>query len=635
MTGTDQISSTEKLLGIIRKKGQLPKPAKDIRLTANRPESPLYSHRKKVFPFSKSVTVGVVVGHKDLTLAMMSSMGERKYQLLDFQKIPLGPEVGKGHPQFPFFLKNALKQFCGDYDKINIWSTIPSARVEIRFLKIPKVPESQIANAVYWSYKKLVPFDDKEMIFDFELLGEAIENGSRRIQTVAYSAPRVEVDSWKKLFSEIGFTLAGLSIVPFALRNLFRANIIDHHKDHVCSLYIGQDWSRIDIFSEGNLVLSRDIKTGMNSFIESIRSGINTKRQYEKFGVEPAAMAPLEDMGQIREGRQSDLALEAADRDEARHLFFRLIRQTESNERTAPSDPPSEAETLDMISPVLDRLIRQVERTLGHFTLHFNNKQVGKIYLGGEISGRNPIVEMMGDQLSYPISHLNPFSTSIVPLDHPRFPQTISERDSFVPAIGSALSTLAVTPNLIYTYRSKAIQAKIQRMNRVVFSAFILLTLVCLGVYYRQGWIANQKKQQVSLLEKQYAGQSPIINQSLLQQMVAKVETDQKKIIVNAQRYLGASLLNELAELTPGNIRLFTVKLDLGRGIDKGKVPQRALLMEGLVTDTPLEQESSLAQYLFKLNNSPLFKTSTVIQKTVEIHQEKEVLRFKAKVETI
>ena len=95
----------------------------------------------------------------------------------------------------------------------------------------------------------------------------------------------------------------------------------------------------------------------------------------------------------------------------------------------------SEADILDMISPVLDRLIRQVERTLGHFTLHFNNKQVSKLYLGGEISGHNPLVEMMGDQLSYPIGHLNPFSTSIVSSEHPRFPQTISERDFHLPSL--------------------------------------------------------------------------------------------------------------------------------------------------------------------------------------------------------
>ncbi len=633
MTGRDEISSTEKLLGVIRNERQALKLPMGFRKTAGRSSLFSSSNITKKISLGKTVTVGVVAGHKDLTLAMMRSLGERKYTLLDFQKIPLGAEMGRGQPHFPLFLKNALKQFCGDHDNIQLWTSIPSARVEIRFVKIPKVPENQIANAVYWSYKKLVPFDDREMIFDFELLGEAIENSGRRIQAIAYSAPRAEVESWKKLFSDIGFPLTGLSIVPFALQNLFRTHLFDHQREHICTLYIGQDWSRIDIFSEGRLVLSRDIKTGMNSFIESIRWGLNANKQTEAGGVEAAAA--LEYLEAVAESRPPDQGLQAAGFDEAKRVFLNILRPSNLNDPGGIAVGPGGPEILGMIAPVLDRLIRQVERTLEHFSLHFDHKSINKLYLGGEISGRNPIVEMMNDQFGYPIHHLNPFSTSIIPLDHPRLPQTVAEKDSFVPAIGLALSNKALTPNLLYTYRSKAIQTKIQRMNQVVFSAFIFLILVCLGIYYHQEKQINQKKEQAKNLEQQYTGKSPIIDQDLVQQMVAKVSEDNKQMVANAQRYLGVSILNELAELTPGNICLTNIKLELGSGEDKGRKSQHVLFIEGVVADSSAEQESDLAQYLFALNSSPLFKQSTVLQKTVENRQGGKRLGFKMKVETI
>ncbi len=635
MTGKDNISSTEKLLGVIRKTAPALQPEDDTDSGTERRNVSLLPLRKKVFPFVKSVTVGVVVGHADLTLAMMSSVGERRYQLIDFQKIPLKPEIHRGHAQFPIFLKNALKQFCGTADKFDIWSTIPSARVEIRFVKIPKVPEGQIANAVYWSYKKMVPFDEKEMIFDFELLGEVVESGSRKLRAIAYSAPRAEVEAVKKLFVEIGFALTGLTIVPFTLQNLFRTSLIDPTKEHVCSLYIGQDWSRIDIFSEGDLVLSRDIKTGMNSFIESIRSGRSMQSGNGSMPTDTVETLSAEDLKESESRRQSDLAAEAAGREEARSLFYNLIQPKVSGNREPQAESFSEAEIMEMISPVLDRLVRQVERTLGHFTLHFANKTVGKFYLGGEIGGFTGLVEVMGDQLGFPISYLNPFPEVLLAADHPPVPETISEKDSYVPAVGTALSSLATTPNLMYTYRSKAIQAKIQRTNRIIFAAFCLLTCICLGVFSQQGRVVDKKKEQVARLESQLAKYSPIVDEQLLGKMVAKVEGDKKMNLTYAKRYLGVSLLNELAESTPENIRLIQVRLELGRGIETGKGKTRTLVMEGMVMDNSNERESELAVYVMKLNGSPLFQHVTVVQKSVKRYRDAEVLRFTVKVETI
>ena len=70
-----------------------------------------------------------------------------------------------------------------------LWGTIPSARVENRYLKIPKVPQKQISNSVFWTYQKHSAFDDKETIFDYEVLGEAEEGGVKKIAVMAYTAP--------------------------------------------------------------------------------------------------------------------------------------------------------------------------------------------------------------------------------------------------------------------------------------------------------------------------------------------------------------------------------------------------------------------------------------------------------------
>ncbi len=118
----------------------------------------------------------------------------------------------------------------------------------MRYLKIPKVPQKQMPNAVYWSFKKITSFNEKDTTFDFEVLGDIQEGSSEKTEIMAYTAPTQEIKKLKDIFSKSGFPLAGISIVPFAFQNLLLNNWVGTDAKNVSSLYIGRDWSRIDIF---------------------------------------------------------------------------------------------------------------------------------------------------------------------------------------------------------------------------------------------------------------------------------------------------------------------------------------------------------------------------------------------------
>ena len=92
---------------------------------------------------------------------------------------------------------------------------MPTARVDVRHVRIPKVTKKQTDNVVYWTAKKEAPFDEKEMIFDFKLQGEVVEQGIPKLAAMVYTAPRQEVEELKNLFSRIGWPLKGIRIRPF------------------------------------------------------------------------------------------------------------------------------------------------------------------------------------------------------------------------------------------------------------------------------------------------------------------------------------------------------------------------------------------------------------------------------------
>jgi type IV pilus assembly protein PilM len=614
----DEISSTEKLLNVIR--GKTGKPA------APPDEKPAQADSKsartgliKVLSFKKKLTVGLDIGPTELKLVAIEEFGD-KPQLADYIRIPYEPEVDKSSPEFSRFLRSALADFCGSAKNIGLWGIISSARVETRYIRIPKVPNNQIANAVYWTYKKEVNFNDNNDIFDFELLGEVDENGARRLAVIAYSAPNNEVQTLKNIILKTGYPLTGISIVPFAVQNLLRKKWMAAESDHICSLFVGSDWSRIAIFSEGDLVLSRDIKSGEQSMVEAIREAISSPD------------TESEDSGSVMGGGEKQAYYDAG---AAQNIFNHFIQRAPVSHDPDKSVPSAE-ETFEMITPALERIVRQVERTLQHFSINFKNEVIDKVYISGETSTNHRIRDYIGEQLGLPIEVTDPFSDEISIAGQVAIPESLSERGAFVPAMGIALSNNENTPNFIHTYEDKARMAMAERFSRLVLGGAGLLILLCIGAYFWQSRIIELKKVQRDQLQRQVDRFIPYVDQNLILQMVTQVQMGRLNLEQNSRKYLGMALIGVVTNRTPDNIRLLSMTTDLGQipGKKNEKV-SKTLKLEGIISGERLAFESTLAEYLLQLKKVPLFGQAKVQSKTVDLVEDREVMRFTAQLELI
>ncbi|HSM89895.1 MAG TPA: hypothetical protein VLT56_07715, partial [Desulfobacterales bacterium] len=364
----DELSSTEKLLELIRDEG----PASPHTGPYDAPQAAGQRFKNLLsnsLSFGKSAwSAGVDLGHEDVKLVKVKRVSDRKIEITDFTRVALDPEIPRDHPNFHQFLRATLIKFCGSANAVELWGTIPSARVETRHLKVPKVSQKQLANTVFWSYQKHSAFDDKETIFDFEVLGDVEEGGAKKIGVMAYIAPRKEVEDLKDLFARAGFPLTGISIVPFAVQTLLRSGRIRTFGAAVSSLYIGRDWSRIDIFADNNLVLSRGIKAGIRTMVEALQ------REIEQNWFELSlAKSPTADQNRIR-------AIKARLKQEmevAQSLFFGPIHSGAAGGQAEDKQLAVKEERIfQMILPALERLVRQMERTIRHFALNYDNARV-------------------------------------------------------------------------------------------------------------------------------------------------------------------------------------------------------------------------------------------------------------------
>jgi type IV pilus assembly protein PilM len=626
LTKLDEISSTERLLDLIRDDSREKFAAADGSFQKT------IGHRlkgifKNSVSFRKSISVGVDLGHDDLKLIKIHRISDQKYEILEYARVPFDANIARDNPQFYHYLRPVLANFCGNSKNPDIWCTIPSARVETRQLRIPKVSQKQIPNSVYWSYQRISSFNDLENLFDFELLGEVDDGITSKIDVMAYTAPKAEIKELKDLFDKSGFPLTGISIVPFAFQTLIRAGMIDTQEMHVSSLYIGRDWSRIDIFSEGNLMLSRGIKAGAKTMIEALRTEI----EGNLFELS-IAKSPTKDTARIRAIKKK-LKFEL---DQAHQLFFGVVYDSSPSTGSQKQRLLKEDKIFNMILPALERLVRQVERTLRHFSLNYDNARVGKIFISSAVNPHHRIVGYISEELGIPTETVNPFANSPNFVSLTPSPELVSEQSAYVPAMGMALSSKMLTPNFLYTYQDKQKAVRSQRINRSVIVGFLALMLLCVGVSFWQKRSLIEKEYQKRQSQQKLEKISVRVDQGLILKLVDDIQSKNQEIQLLGQKYLSLALISEITELTPTNVRLLSLSAQLGDDpANKKSKKGRNLVLSGVVRGNRLTLESTLAGYLMELKNSPLFDNPTISKKSFERQQGVEVLRFTARLKLV
>lgn len=617
----DEINSTDKLLQLIRSPNQ----DDHQETTELGKDAPAFKKKRSLAPsmaFKKRCIVGVDIGHTYVKMAKAVRLKDKSYELLDYIDIPFGAQVSFTDSSFSEKLKEGLDQICEERPDCEIWSTIPSAKVETRRLRIPKLPRKQVANAVFWTFTNKVEFNENDEILDFEILEEINEGGVKKTDVMAYKTPRAQVVALKEVFHSIGYPLKGISIVPFAIQNLFRSNIISPPEQEVCSLFIGRDWSRIAIYTRGDLVLSRGIKAGMRSMVEAIHIAMHGQNAWTHNAL------PSES--------DKDAGADLLDviPPESQKIFFDFVhRRLKPSQGSKGDHFPRAPEVFQMILPAMERLIRQVERTFEHYILNFQGSGVKRVYLSGQITANQMIVDHIGRQLDLPVEVMNPFSQGSRFVRRVNIPETQAERESYLPAIGLALSNNRKTPNALFTHEDKDREESVRAFNQRVLIGCMICLLFLIGLFSWQERQLDAKREQINKLNYKLLAYNPIAEKGILLELFSKTKQKRQGFEKIVRRYAPLAMINELSNITPSNIRLTAIDGEFAAGAEKrGK---NTIVLTGIIFADPAGFETALTSYLLNLKNSPLFTRPALKSKRSAFYDNQEVLRFSAQLEVL
>jgi Tfp pilus assembly PilM family ATPase len=607
LASRDDINSTEKLLNVIRgKKVGLPDQTEKIRapLSAKKPAKIISIAAYKHTSDKKRYTIGVDFGQGFIGLVKTVRSSDGRPILVDHRMTKYSHLTSKNSSDFNALLKSSLNAFCGSFSDCSIWTMMPAGEVNVNYIKIPHVPKKQLEKVVYWTAKKEMSFDEKESIFDFELRGEINDKGLPKYLVMVYVAPKAEVENLKTLFSNIGVPLTGITIAPFAIQNIFRSKLMPPGEETFASLFVGNDFSRIDIYNKDNLVMTRGIKTGTSSMMEAIADSY-----FEKNG---------------------SLKL---DKEETKKILFSLGSDSEKLSRTDAGYKLKEEEILEMIFPVWERLARQIERTLEYYASSIGYKKIENLYISSAMSAYNPLLIYISDQLGVKTEYFDPFVKQSAYSASESL--SLSERMLLVPALGLSFSDNARTPNAIFTYLEKNKEIREKRINKIIFTAFAASLALCImALIYQAAEIGNLSAKRLKV-DKELSLYNPILSTEQISKMAQEVKTRRQISRQYAQKYLGVAAIGEIAEITPQNIRLINFKISAPGSAASKTASDKAtketaddVMVEGVIFGERDMLDSLLAQYVMKLENSPMFRQITVQKSGIVTFRKSEVLHF-------
>ncbi len=607
MARTDDINSTEKLLNVIREAGQAsPDPdAKKRRVSkpAKKTAKILDISSAKHAADKKRYTIGVDFGQGFIGLAKTIKASDGRPMLIDHKIIRYDHLTSKNTSEFNNLLKSSLISFCGSFSSCSIWTMMSAGEVNVNYLKVAHVPKKQLENVIYWTAKKEMSFDEKDSIFDYEVQKEITDQGLPKYLVMVYTAPKAEIDKIKSLFSNIGVPLAGITIAPFAIQNIFRSGWLTQDEETYASLFIGNDFSRIDIYNRQDLVMTRGIKTGTSSMVEAIADSFNEKNSNARIEL-----------------------------NEAKKILFSLGPDSEKLSRKDAGYNLREDEILDMIFPVWERLSRQIERTLQYYVSSIGYEKVEKLYVASSMNAYNPIIIYLSDQLAVKTEFFDNFSgnSSYTGADS----LTLSEKISMVPVLGLSLSDNKRTPNALFTYIEKNKELRLTRINKGIFTAFAAALIICFAALVYQALEMSNLNSKRAQKERELSAYNPVLSTeqiSIMAEDVKKYTQGNKKY---AQRYLGAAAIGEVASITPGNIKLINFKVGLPVATPQPAAGKAApdsspdVVLEGVIFGERDMLQSLLAQYVMKLENSPMFKKVIINKTSYTTFRKSEILHF-------
>ena len=213
--------------------------------------------------------VGIDWGKEKIKVAVISWNGKLSVQGLYSIDLPAEVLNKADIQELNSDLVASLGQMADDAgineDKIVLG--LEGTQVSLRHIKIPVMPERQLAKAIKWEVEKYYPGLAEKITYRYLILGDIVEKKNKFYSVLLITVNNDTVEKYCAIFQAAGLNLATLDITSMALWNLYKKD----NGENSALVYLSPAMLHIVIMQYNQIYFTRSISVyDLNNIIEQL-----------------------------------------------------------------------------------------------------------------------------------------------------------------------------------------------------------------------------------------------------------------------------------------------------------------------------------------------------------------------------
>lgn len=529
-------------------------------MSADRPD---FSHQPRW-------SLGIEVGDLALVLVLLERVSPHQLALRARREVTVPEDIGMGSSGFARLLGEQVADVtAGIHGSVPLWTALNPDHVRVHQVEVTALNEGQLPSSVFWAVQREEAFEAADHLLDFEI--EAVEptRGKRgkKFSVTAYVVANKALSNLEHIFLAAGYPLSGIVLPLKALGNVVAGNWLKPDEEVLAYCHIGKTTSRIAIIEASRVGALRGIPVGMESIAKAVADEFQRR------------LKPAEALRLMLEANKGSVA----------------------------------QEMLQSADPGLERLARQIERTISWFQNQTRKYgSVARVFTGGDLNAYPQLAERLRGHLSLPLEEIDPFRHPAIQVNASLPPPTPS------PGVFSTAMGLAMTPglkgqNFLKPFPVRRKEQSSHLASKAIFAAFLLLVLAIGSLYGFALLQRSEAREEYQATLRQVEALDPAHGPRELHRSLNELQADRATLSRIAREEEAPAILAEISRITPPEIRLVQLAATLNpEPSEEAATPTKTVSIDGLSRGNGIGDETLVRLYARNLQTSPLFHSVAV-----------------------
>ncbi|MBI4051318.1 MAG: type IV pilus assembly protein PilM, partial [Elusimicrobia bacterium] len=248
--------------------------------------------------------------------------------------------------------------------------------VIVRYVKLPKLSKQELALSLPTEAEPYIPFDIKEVSLGCHILGEIMEEGQKKMETVLVAVKKDIIQNRIDVMEGAGLKPIVIDVDSFALESVHEKTHFREDQGAVLYLNMGHMVTNLSIVEAGVTRVVRDIFISGNTLTKMVQKAL----QYDHAKAEEVKKA------------------------------YGILLTPEEKERALQEGNRDALGVSQAVSSVVHDLVVEVHRSVDFYLSQGPDRSISRIVLAGGSASLKNLSQYLGSELKVPVEIINPLS---------------------------------------------------------------------------------------------------------------------------------------------------------------------------------------------------------------------------------